>query len=308
VNILQGGTEKRRGEKKEKNVVYSSPFLKTSASPFLLVKFLKRGKEKHLEDMSPSPLKDWFLMIIYKMKTIMKKSLLDYFYSFMSEERRNKIEEKIKYRTKRLTVVLEDIYQSHNASAVLRSCECFGIQMVHIIENKNTFRTNEEVALGAHKWLNLICYGGKDKNNTKVCIRNLKKEGYHLVAMIPDRDAQPVESLPLDNKLALIFGTEEKGISDFLLKNADESATIPMVGFTQSLNLSVSAALAIYIMTLRLRALKKNWQLSEEEALEIKLNWARKHLAGHQEMEEKFIKAFLKRKQIIPSKISEKKN
>src|SRR5688572_25411329 len=122
----------------------------------------------------------------------MSKELIAYLSGFVSENRKKKFEEVIRFRTRHITIALEDIYQPHNASAVLRSCDCFGIQDVHIIENRNAYTVNPDVALGSSKWLNLYKYNQQEEN-TLSCIRSLKDKGYRLVATTPHTDTSITE-------------------------------------------------------------------------------------------------------------------
>jgi len=202
-----------------------------------------------------------------------KLSLLNYLLEFLTEERKNKFLTHILFRTRYLTIALEDIYQPHNASAVLRSCDCFGIQDVHIIENRNKYQVNPDVALGASKWLTLEKYS-LPENNTISCLENLKKKGYKVFATTPHENDYTPESLPLENPVALVFGNELEGLSDEALSMADGFIKIPMVGFTESLNISVSAAVIVHTLSVRLRSSPIHWQLPEEARTEILLSWA----------------------------------
>ncbi|MEI7982949.1 MAG: RNA methyltransferase, partial [Bacteroidota bacterium] len=160
------------------------------------------------------------------------------------------------------------------ASAVLRSCDCFGIQDVHIIENRNKYEVNPDVALGASKWLNLFRYSGFE-NNTVMCLKSLKQKGYRLVATSPHLNDFTPETLPLEKKTALLFGTELAGLTPAALDLADDFIKIPMVGFTESLNISVSAAIFLQTLTHRLRLSNVPWQLNKTEQDEIMLAWLR---------------------------------
>jgi tRNA (guanosine-2'-O-)-methyltransferase len=170
--------------------------------------------------------------------------LINYLSSFISETRRAKFDEVLKYRTRHFTLVLEDLYQPHNASAVLRSCDIFGIQDIHIIENKNAYTVNKDIAMGSPKWLNLYKYR-KEENNSLTCINNLKQKGYRVIATSPNEQVTTIDELPIDKPLALFFGTELTGISETVMEHADEFVKIPMYGFTESFNISVSAALCM---------------------------------------------------------------
>jgi tRNA (guanosine-2'-O-)-methyltransferase len=201
-----------------------------------------------------------------------KKKLLEYLMGFISEERKRRFLENIGLRTRHLTIVLEDIYQPHNASAVLRTCDCFGIQDVHIIENRNKYEVNPDVALGSAKWLNLYKYSGRS-SNTAECLQSLRKQGYCIVATSPHKDDFTPENLPLDDKTALVFGTELEGLSEDAMNMAGRFIRIPMYGFTESLNISVSAAIFLHSLSRRLRDSSVGWQLGEHEKTDILLQW-----------------------------------
>ncbi|MBE0648201.1 MAG: RNA methyltransferase [Bacteroidales bacterium] len=202
-----------------------------------------------------------------------RKRILKYLLTFLSDNKQQKFREIIQYRTRHITIVLEDIYQPHNASAVLRSCDCFGVQDVHIIENKNKYEVNPDVALGSAKWLNLIKYN-QEPNNTLDCLGKLKTQGYQIVATTPHKDDFTPETFPLHQKFALLFGTELRGLTPEALKLADKFIRIPMVGFTESLNISVSAAILLHRLTSRLHQSKVNWRLPEEEVTDTLISWA----------------------------------
>jgi tRNA (guanosine-2'-O-)-methyltransferase len=217
-----------------------------------------------------------------------KQQLLLYLQEFISPNKKNKFDELILQRTRHITIVLEDIYQPHNASAVLRSCDCFGIQDVHIIENMNKYEVNPDVALGSSKWLNLIKYREKE-NNTESCLKKLKSEGYRIIATTPHENDFIPETLPLDQKTALVFGTELAGLSQAALNVADGFVRIPMYGFTESFNISVSAALLLYALTDRLRKSELPWQLTGDEKLEILINWTKTVIKKSELLEKVFL-------------------
>ena len=203
-----------------------------------------------------------------------KVRLRDYLFQFISENKQKLFNEIIQNRTRHLTVVLEDIFQPHNASAVLRSADIFGLQDVHIIENENSYKVNPDVALGSAKWLNLHYYK-KEENNTLSCFEHLRAQGYAIVATTPHTDDTLLEDLPLDRKTALVFGTELKGLSPLAMDHADAYVKIPMYGFTESFNISVSAALSFYSFMTRLRQSDINWNLNQEEQVEVQIQWAK---------------------------------
>lgn len=181
-------------------------------------------------------------------------------------------------RTQFLTVVIEDIFQPHNASAVLRSCECFGVQSLHVVENKYKFAPNRDVAMGAQNWVELIRYNKTGINNSIACINSLKSQGYQIVATCLSDKAIPLPSLDLSQKTALCFGTEELGLSTDILSAADAHVTIPMFGFTQSFNISVSAALCLHDLRTRLQASATAWQLTPGQRRRTWLLWLSKSI------------------------------
>jgi tRNA (guanosine-2'-O-)-methyltransferase len=202
-----------------------------------------------------------------------KKKLLEHLLSFTTDNKTLLFNRIIEERTRHITVVLEDIFQPHNASAVLRTCDCFGVQDVHIIENKNTYHVNPDVALGSFQWLNLVKYDGL-KNNTTGAYKVLKEKGYRIVATTPHKNDVMLDELPLDEKMAFVFGTELKGLSQEAIDNADAYVKIPMYGFTESFNISVAASIILHHVIEKLKKSSIKWQLSEQEKIDIKLNWA----------------------------------
>jgi len=195
-------------------------------------------------------------------------------------------------RSRYITVLLEDIYQSQNASAVLRTCDCTGIQDVHIVEEYNEYEINRDVALGADQWLSLKYYN-EGKNNIYEAVNSLKKNGYRIVATSPHKEGVSPESFDLQKgKAALMFGTELNGLSDRALELADEYIQIPMAGFTESYNISVSAAIVLYSLRNRLKQSSLPWKLGEVEQSELLLNWLRTTIKMSDQIENKFIKDY----------------
>ncbi|MBA3971568.1 MAG: RNA methyltransferase [Bacteroidetes bacterium] len=213
---------------------------------------------------------------------------INYLTQFVSETRRAKFDQVLKFRSRHITVVLEDLYQPHNASAVLRSCDIFGIQDIHIIENKNAYTVNKDIALGAPKWLDLHKYR-KAENNSLECILKLKEQGYRIVATTPHEKDCDLADLSIDKPLALFFGTELTGISDTVREHADEYVKIPMYGFTESFNISVSAALCLHTLKEKLHHSTVDWHLNEEEKEELLLKWLRNSIPKVELIEKDYI-------------------
>jgi len=203
--------------------------------------------------------------------------LLAYLEGFVTEKRKNLFKKVLENRTKHFTVVLEDIYQAHNASAVVRSCDIFGIQDVHAIENKYTNKVSRHVAKGAQKWLNFYRYRN-DGNNTQQCISDLRNKGYQIIVTTPHNDSCLLADFDISKKSAFVFGVEKEGVSDEMMQEADGYLKIPMVGFTESLNISVAAAIILQEITSRLRNSNVNWQLSDDEKEAIYSDWIEKSI------------------------------
>jgi tRNA (guanosine-2'-O-)-methyltransferase len=219
-----------------------------------------------------------------------KEALLEYLLGFITPQRKQLFEEVLKYRTRHLTVVLEDIYQSQNASAVLRTCDLTGIQDVHIIENRNKYEVNPDVALGSSKWLSMIKYN-EEEENTLLAYDKLREKGYRIVATTPHRNDQLLDEIDLEGRLAIVFGTELKGLSDTAIEAADEYLRIPMYGFTESYNISVSAALVLFNLSNKLRGSDIDWQLSRDEQVDIRLEWARRSINRSDIIERQYLKS-----------------
>ena len=218
----------------------------------------------------------------------MKQKLIKYLSKYITENSLNQFDKVIQYRTKYITVVLEDIYQPHNASAVLRTCDCFGIQNVHIIENKNQYRINPDVTLGSNQWLTINKYN-KEKHNTLATIKQLKSNGYRIIATTPHKNDVNLNELDLEKgKIALFFGAELPGLSNVMLDNADEFLKIPMYGFTESYNISVSAAIILHHVSEKLRNSNIDWRLTNDQREDIMLDWLKTSIKKSELIVEKF--------------------
>ncbi len=188
----------------------------------------------------------------------------------ISDNKRGLFDRLVQHRTRHITVLLEDIYQPHNASAVLRSCDCFGVQDVHIVENHNRFNPAGDVAVGSSKWVDFYKYG-----TIKEACDTLHAKGYRIVATLPHENDTMIGDLDLSQPTALLFGTELTGLTQEAIDLADAYVKIPMYGFTESFNISVCAALSLFSTTERMRKETGiNWQLSTEQQLELKLYWS----------------------------------
>ena len=201
------------------------------------------------------------------------KQEITYLSSLISENKKNRILEVLEYRTRYVSVLLEDIQQPHNASAVLRSCDVFGIQDIYFIQKKNSTTIYNTIAKGAEKWVDIYHHCSIPET-----VFQLKKQGYRVIATTPHKQSISLQDLPLDKKMILMFGTEISGLSKQAIQAADMCVSIPMHGFTESLNISVSVAIILYDIMKRLQTSSYQWQLSNDEYNTIYLAWLKQIL------------------------------
>lgn len=214
--------------------------------------------------------------------------LWEYLTTQITPERRQRLEEVANLRTRFLTVVVEDIYQAQNASAVLRTCECLGVQDVHIIENEHEYQLNPLVVQGSSNWLTMKQWN-RNPNNTEECLLHLKNEGYKIVSTSLYDNAVPLMDYCISEKTALVFGNEKNGISDIVRQHTDQFLRIPMLGFTESFNISVSAAICVFHLITALRNSSACWQLSEEERRLLLIEWVSKNMVNPELVIEKYL-------------------
>ena len=244
-----------------------------------------------------------------------EKQVLQYFSEHVTPQRLKKIEQLLPLRTRNVAVVLEDVYQSHNAGAIMRSCDAFGVQDIHCILKRNEFDAQSKVSQGAAKWLDISYYSQEPEeveSPTEHCIETLKKDGYKIIATSPHATTtlqelslfasssttgrESEDPNPMGQKLAFMFGTEEEGLTEEAVKLADDTIKIPMYGFVESFNVSVSVALILFDITTRLRASGLDWKLSEEEKQELKLDWLRNSIDRSDLLEKRFLEDLEKKK------------
>ncbi|PWG04320.1 RNA methyltransferase [Polaribacter aquimarinus] len=217
------------------------------------------------------------------------KKLLHYFEGYLTEKRKNTFKEVLANRTRHFSVVLEDIFQPHNASAVVRTCDIFGVQDIHAIENKYINKVSRHVAKGSQKWITSKRYKS-DGNNTQICLDHLRANGYQIIATTPHNDSCLLQDFDITKKSAFVFGVEAEGVSDYVKEQADGFLKIPMVGFTESLNISVAAAIILQDVTTKLRNSDVDWQLSEEEKEILYFNWVKKTIKNVDKIEAHYLK------------------
>jgi tRNA (guanosine-2'-O-)-methyltransferase len=218
-----------------------------------------------------------------------RPELVDYLSGHVTARRLERMRTVLADRTRWVTVVLEDIYQSHNASAVLRSCECFGIQDVHVVEDRNEFIVNRDVALGAGQWLDVTHWQAAQGRTIDSCCDELESAGYQLVAATPSAEAVTIDELDVSrSRVAVLFGTEMDGLTEAARERCREAVHVPMFGFTESFNISVSAALILRELTRRVRQAGVDWRLDDTEREDLLLRWLRGSINQSEELEARF--------------------
>ncbi|WP_053404352.1 RNA methyltransferase [Persicobacter sp. CCB-QB2] len=203
----------------------------------------------------------------------LQQAKIEYFQEYVTETKKALLEQVMDERTRQIAIVLEDVYKPHNASAVFRNCDCFGVQDLHIINNSTEYHINPNVSKGASNWVTMHRYEQEGKPNTDLCYKELKSQGYKIYATSPNVEGKTLDQVDLNGKVAIAFGNEADGLSDFALDQADELLRIPMYGFTESFNISVTTALCLHSLVERLRKERNDWHLTEEDRQFLRSVW-----------------------------------
>ena len=195
---------------------------------------------------------------------------IEYLAEFLTEDRRDVLERTLSQRTRYMTILTENTFHPQNASALVRHCEAFGLQDLHTVETLCKFNPNVNIVRGTDKWVDLTRH-----ESTTQAIADLKSAGYRIVATTPHRESCTPETFDVGKgKFCLVFGTEHAGVSDEIVEAADEYLRIPMCGMVESLNVSASAAILIYMLSQRMRLSEGlDWQIEEPERQKIMLRW-----------------------------------
>jgi tRNA (guanosine-2'-O-)-methyltransferase len=221
--------------------------------------------------------------LVLPKKNMTDLAYLEYLEGFLTESRKSRFLDVLQHRTNHFTVAMEDVFQMHNTSAVMRSCEVFGVQQLNVVEEKYGKQIDKEIAMGAQKWVDINRF-----ENISDCIASLKSKGYKIIATTPHEGDCLLDDFDISQRSALFFGTERDGLSEEVIASADGFLKIPMAGFTESLNISVSAAIILQHITSKLRKSDIDWQLTEEEILEKRLDWARNTIKDIKRIEARY--------------------
>lgn len=209
---------------------------------------------------------------------------LRYLEGFLTPQRVERFKQVLSERTNHFAVAVEDVYQLHNTSAVMRSCEVFGIQQLSVIEQRYGKSIDKEIAMGAQKWVDVQRF-----ESARDGLNYWRQKGYRIVATAPDaRKESALNHFDISTPAVLFFGTERTGLSADILDAADERLYIPMYGFTESLNVSVAAAIVLQHLSTRLRTSDVSWALSPTELLEKRIDWAEKSIKDLERVKARF--------------------
>lgn len=221
----------------------------------------------------------------------LRAEVSEYLTQFVNEQRIERLRSVLAQRTRHVTVILENLFQTQNASAVLRSCECYGVQDVHVVENEYEFQIHSAITMGSDKWLTVHRYNDLKQNNLQSCIHHLKEKGYTIVATLPNDDSLYLEDLPIEQPTAFLFGTELDGLSEEAIKLADKTVKIPMYGFTESFNISNSVAIILSNFIERVKKSSVKSSLSKEEQEELFFEWLQKSIKTPDLLIDHFLKS-----------------
>mgnify|MGYP000657605105 CR=1 FL=1 len=193
----------------------------------------------------------------------------DYMSGFLTGERIQTLRRTLAMRTRYMTILTENTFHPQNASALVRHCEAFGVQDLHTVETMCRFDPSVNIVRGTDKWIDIIRH-----DSTEEAIASLKASGYRIVATTPHRESCTPETFDVEKgRFCLVFGTEHAGVSPQIISAADEFLRIPMCGMVESLNVSASAAILIYMLSQRMRLSDVAWRLSEAECSEVMFRW-----------------------------------
>ncbi|GAB2610920.1 TrmH family RNA methyltransferase [Belliella aquatica] len=224
-----------------------------------------------------------------------EKEFLNYLSGYITPHKMALMEEILAKRTRYFTVVLEDIYKPHNASAVLRTADCFGIQDVYIIEKEQEYKVNPYVTRGAAQWVDIHKYSNYGGNAVTCCVSDLKAKGFKIYATSPRAESISIHDLKVDEKTALVFGNEHEGVSEEMISQADGLVHIPMDGFTESFNISVAASIFLFDLQRKAAALDiPDFYLTEAEKEVLRSKWYRDVVKNSALHEKEFFKDFRK--------------
>lgn len=219
-----------------------------------------------------------------------KTELTAYMNTFMRDERRDKLNHVLDNRTTHFCVAMEDLFYERNSGAIIRTADGYGIQNIHVIEPRDSFKSKVTniISKGAEKWVTKTQHDDI-KNGAKMCIDELRSQGYQIVATSPHKDGHTIHDFDISKKSAFFLGAEKTGISDIVMEEADDYIAMPIYGFTESYNVSVANGILLHELINRLRKSDVDWHLSEEERNDLFLDWTMKSINSSDMIADKFM-------------------
>ncbi|HRG58994.1 MAG TPA: RNA methyltransferase [Bacteroidia bacterium] len=195
-----------------------------------------------------------------------------YIEGLLPESKKKKIAQVLPFRTRHIVTVIENVLDSNNTNAILRTSEALGIQEAHLVYGNIKYIPQKSVSKGAHLWMDTFKYGAEQSDNALDCIKALKQKGYQLIVTSPNA-TKKLEELNIAQPMAICFGQESKGLSETFLSHANDQICIPQYGFTESYNVAVAAGMVLLPLIEKLRKSSIKWQLSEIEKELIYKQW-----------------------------------
>ncbi|MGB1003390.1 MAG: TrmH family RNA methyltransferase [Salibacteraceae bacterium] len=225
-----------------------------------------------------------------KLSEAQKAELLKYMDTYLNDPRRDRLNEVLDNRTTHFCVAMEDLFYERNSGAIIRTADGYGIQNVHVIEPKESFKSKVTniISKGAEKWVTKTQHDDIE-NGAKMCIDELRAQGYQIVATSPHKDGHTIHDFDISKKSAFFLGAEKTGISDIVMEEADDYIAMPIYGFTESYNVSVANAILLHELVNRLRNSDIDWKLTKKEREELLLDWVMKSVVSSDLLAEKFI-------------------
>lgn len=192
----------------------------------------------------------------------------------LTEHKRALFEEKIQYRTRHISLALEDMMKTQNASALMRTADAFGVHEVHVYDKNERFNVSSGISKGVEKWLDVRFFNTYDEGGVETWAEGLKSGGKKLYVTALNEHAKPLDQLDPTVPAVICFGNEQLGASQALIQAADELVYIPMKGFVESFNVSVSCGIALHHLTLGMDRSGIPRGLSPEDSLDTRIQWA----------------------------------
>jgi tRNA (guanosine-2'-O-)-methyltransferase len=186
--------------------------------------------------------------------------------------KKQKMAQVLPLRTRHVVTVIENVLDSNNTNAILRTSEALGIQEAHLVYGNIKYIPQKSVSKGAHLWIDTYKYGSEHEDNAMQCIKALKNKNYRLIVTTPEAQNR-IEDITIHEPLAVCFGQESKGISQCFLNHADVLVSLPQYGFTESYNVAVAAGMIMMPLIERIRKSSISWQLTTEEQSVLYKSW-----------------------------------